>query len=212
MSENKELGTRPLLISGLILGGLIGGPIAALGLSAIGTMFDILNGQKVTLQSSNITSLIDGVSGEDIQNWTKKGFLKASGKKYDEEQICRIYLLNELHDIIGLPKLKQIFDVLINNEDSRFISNKQLTLLYIVCIKEIAEKNLSIDIFEKNVIDPNINQFLKEQKMVISTPNKKKLIQGLLIMLIAYKERLIRNQWQKIYLETYQPIEDESST
>ena len=49
---------------------------------------------------------ITGLEPYAIQNWVKRGFLSApKGKRYDQEQVCRIILINMLKGTLALEQI-----------------------------------------------------------------------------------------------------------
>ncbi len=130
----------------------------------------------VTLsQVCNITELENYI----IQNWVKRGYISAPiSKKYDENQLCRIIIINVLKDVFSIEQVCAMLDFtgnVIKIEDS--------ALYHLFC---------EVSFFAKSSVT-NFNEAMSELKPRLNCPNKtteKNLISILEIMFTAYVSKL----------------------
>ena len=61
-------------------------------------------------------SSITGLESYAVQNWVKRGFLTApKAKRYDQEQVCRIILINMLKGTLALEQICQMLSYVNGN-------------------------------------------------------------------------------------------------
>jgi DNA-binding transcriptional MerR regulator len=93
-------------------------------------------------------SSITGLEPYAIQNWVKRGFLSApKGKRYNQEQVCRIITINMLKGALPLEKicgLLQYINGKLDEEGDDIIDDATLYFLFVklaVHAKQLDDRN-----------------------------------------------------------------------
>lgn len=90
-----------------------------------------LAGGLTLSQVSNIT----GLEPYAVQNWVKRGFLSApKAKRYDQEQVCRLILINMLKGTLALEQICQIISYVngdLTDESDDLIDDAVLYFMFV---------------------------------------------------------------------------------
>lgn len=88
---------------------------------------------------------LTGLEGTTIQNWVKRGWVASpSGKRYDEQQIVRIILINMLRNAMQLEKIIALMSYIngeVNDRSDDIIPDRELFNLMCSIISQVSEKN-----------------------------------------------------------------------
>ena len=141
-------------------------------------------------------SKLSGLEGSTIQNWIKRGWVSSTkGKKYSEQQVLRILLINMLR---GAMKLESIVNLMayINGdvEDTSDDIIDEITLYNILCrIIFTAEDEGA---FAPDIIQKLIARELREcADDIISDEDK--IQKALYVMVMAYRSACLKAEVEK---------------
>lgn len=134
---------------------------------------------------------LTGLKGSTIQNWIKRGWVTATvGKKYTEQQVVRILLINILRDVMKLEDIALLMTYIngkVDDTSDDILHDKELYNLLCKLIVSIEEKGIyTRDEVEKE-IDKNIGSEYKGQE-------REKLNRVLLIMAMGYRSAYLVRQ------------------
>ena len=141
-------------------------------------------------------SKLTGLEGSTIQNWIKRGWVSSTkGKKYDEQQVLRILLINMLR---GTMKLESIVNLMtyINGdvEDTADDIIDEILLFDLLC-KMIFNAE-DEEIFAPEDVRDLIDRELKECDSGI-TSDAEKLSKAMYVMVMAYRSAWLKSEMEK---------------
>ncbi len=128
---------------------------------------------------------LTGLEGYTIQNWVKRGWVESpSGKRYAEQQIVRIILINMLRNAMQLEKIVALMGYINGKVDDRsddIIPDRELFNLLCCVISQISEKNTT----DKSQIMEIIELELRDYKGP-NPDSKQRLESALLCMTLGF--------------------------
>lgn len=136
---------------------------------------------------------LTGLEGTTIQNWVKRGWIESpTGKRYGEQQIVRIILINMLRNSMQLDKIVQIMSYINGRVDDRsddIIPDR--ALFNILCrIIYLADKSATTDKDEiKHIISAELESYTGPQEN-----SKQKLEKAVLCMTLGFISSEIKKQ------------------
>ncbi len=126
-------------------------------------------------------STITGLEPHTVQNWIKRKYIASPvNKKYSQNQLCRIIMINMLKDVFTIDEVCGLFDYLnlpIIKGDGNPIGEDEIYHYFTAILFQI---NGEIDMFDRTVNEV-VNGFEEPQKGC-----KKRLVELLEIMVSAY--------------------------
>ncbi len=141
-------------------------------------------------------SKLSGLEGSTIQNWIKRGWVSSTkGKKYDEQQVLRILLINMLR---GTMKLESIVNLMayINGdvEDTADDIIDEILLFDLLCkmIFNAEDEN----IFAPDEVRALIERELSECESGV-TSDEEKLSNAMFVMVMAYRSAWLKSEMEK---------------
>lgn len=141
-------------------------------------------------------SKLTGLEGSTIQNWIKRGWVSSTkGKKYSEQQVLRILLINMLR---GTMKLESIVNLMayINGdvEDTADDIIDEILLFDLLCkIIFTAEDE---DTFAPEAVKALIGRELRECESGVTT-DEDKLSKAMYVMVMAYRSAWLKSEMEK---------------
>ncbi len=141
-------------------------------------------------------SKLSGLEGSTVQNWIKRGWVSSTkGKKYSEQQVLRILLINMLR---GAMKLESIVNLMayINGdvEDTSDDIIDEITLYNILCrIIFTAEDE---GVFAPDMVEALIERELRECAGDIRS-DEDKLHKAMYVMVMAYRCAFLKSEVDK---------------
>ena len=141
-------------------------------------------------------SKLTGLEGSTIQNWIKRGWVSSTkGKKYDEQQVLRILLINMLR---GTMKLESIVNLMayINGdvEDTADDIIDEILLFDLLC-------RMIFNAEDENIFSPDEVKALIERELSECdsdvTSDKDKLSKAMFVMVMAYRSAWLKTEMEK---------------
>ena len=141
-------------------------------------------------------SKLTGLEGSTIQNWIKRGWVSSTkGKKYDEQQVLRILLINMLR---GTMKLESIVNLMtfINGdvEDTADDIIDEILLFDLLCRMIFNAEDE--EIFAPEDVKALIERELGEYDSGI-TSDADKLSKAMYVMVMAYRSAWLKSEMEK---------------
>lgn len=137
---------------------------------------------------------ITGLEASTIQNWVKRGFVKnPEGKRYGEEQLMRIILINMMHGSLKLEQIAFLMSYINGSVDDRsddILPDKEL---YVLLCGIIYDCGYNLGSVEEN--KTAINSRLGE--MNLTAENRQKLMSALEVILPAVSATVLINKAQE---------------
>lgn len=152
-------------------------------------IFSMTNG----LTLSQVTE-ITGLEGTTIQNWVKRGWVaKPLDKRYGEQQVLRIILINILRGSMKLEHIAELM-VYINGEvedrSDDLVSEKELLNMLELVLRR-CNKDKSLDNIE-NHVHAQLADYIGP-----TADAKERLFNTLVIMALAYISTLLREKCEE---------------
>ena len=151
------------------------------------------------LTLAQVTALT-GLEPSTIQNWVKRGWVKnPEGKRYGEEQVMRIILINMMRGSMQLEQIAFLMAYINGSVDDRaddILPDKDL--FNILCnIIYICEERSALDIdYLDKVIETQI-----EKAKISDIVSAKKLKTALRAMVLAFISTQMRDMAQKAFMQ-----------
>lgn len=147
-------------------------------------------------------SKLTGLEGSTIQNWIKRGWVSSTkGKKYDQQQVLRILLINMLRGTMKLESIARLM-VYINGdvEDTEDDIIDEILLFDLLCkMIFIAEDNA---VFTPDDVRAMIDHELNECESGI-TSDEEKLSKAMYVMIMAYRSAWLKYETEKGMAEIF---------
>jgi DNA-binding transcriptional MerR regulator len=140
-------------------------------------------------------SKLTGLEGTTIQNWIKRGWVSATkGKKYSEQQVIRILLINMLRGAMKLEDIAKLMAYIngdVEDTSDDIISDQ---LLYDILCRIIfnAEDDGT---FSNTYIRKLVSNEVEEYKNEITDNEKMK--KAMYVMVIAYRSGYLKSEMEK---------------
>ena len=134
---------------------------------------------------------LTGLKGSTIQNWIKRGWVTATiGKKYTEQQVVRILLINILRDVMKLENIATLMTYIngkVDDTSDDILHDKELYNLLCRLIASIEEKGIYTQDEIKKEIDQSISVECQGEE-------RKRLNRVLFIMVMGYRSSYLVRQ------------------
>lgn len=145
-------------------------------------------------------SEVTGLEHSTIQNWVKRGWVKnPEGKRYGEEQLMRIILINMMRGSMQLDQITFLMSYINGSVDDRsddILPDKEL--FNILC--SVIYKCDSNAIYDTEKLDSIIDESI-EKAILHDDVSKKKLKVALKAMVLAILSTRMRELAQKAFIE-----------
>ena len=140
-------------------------------------------------------SSITGLEPYAIQNWVKRGFLSApKGKRYNQEQVCRIITINMLKGALPLEKICSLMQYIngdLADDSDDIIDDAVLYFMFVKLAARIQQLN-----------DPQEREQMRQQVMSEyqePIPGAKQRVEKVLqIMLTAWVAERLRQEAERM--------------
>lgn len=136
---------------------------------------------------------LTGLEGSTIQNWVKRGWVeRPNGKRYGEQQIVRIILINMLRNSMQLEKIIALMGYINGDVDDRsddIIPDRELFSVICSVISQVDKKQTA----DKDVIKEIIEKELKDY-VGPNEDSKQKLEGAVLCMTLGFLASEIKKE------------------
>lgn len=149
---------------------------------------------------------LTGLEGSTIQNWVKRGWVeRPTGKRYGEQQIVRIVIINMLRNSMQLDKIIALMTYINGQVDDRsddIIPDRELFSLLCAVIHEADEQQTTNREKLAEIIEQHLSQYHGP-----NADSKEKLERAVLCMVLGFvaselKNRQIQNTISWAYKHT----------
>ena len=141
-------------------------------------------------------SKLTGLEGSTIQNWIKRGWVSATkGKKYSQQQVLRILLINMLRGAMKLEQIASLMEFINGDvEDTSDDIIDEIQLYNILCrIIFTAEYEIA---FKPDAVRTLISRELADCADQVRL-NEKKLRDAMYVMVMAYRSGYLKAEMEK---------------
>ena len=148
-------------------------------------------------------SKLTGLKGSTIQNWIKRGWVASTvDKKYNEQQVLRIILINILRDVMKLEDIASLMSYIngkVEDQSDDILHDKELynLLCRLICVTD--KKSIHKPEQVAKEIDRNLPAEHKGEE-------RKRLNEVLLIMVLGYRasylKRMIDREFDSAVMKT----------
>ena len=136
---------------------------------------------------------LTGLEGSTIQNWVKRGWVeRQTGKRYGEQQIVRIVIINMLRNSMQLDKIIALMTYINGQVDDRsddIIPDRELFSLLCAVIHEADEQQTT----NREKLAAIIEQHLAQYRGP-NADSKEKLERAVLCMVLGYVASELKKQ------------------
>ena len=165
------------------------------GFANLAPLFSVTGG----LTLSQICA-IAGVELTTVQNWIKRGWVAhPENKRYKENHLARIIILNMLRNAFQLEKIAVILRFINGSADDRgddILPDSALYTRLCVIIDQVLTQNLTSTEDVRQCVTENTEQFSEP-----FAGAKEKLISSLTVMTLAYLASEIKLKAERLYAE-----------
>ena len=141
-------------------------------------------------------SKLTGLEGSTIQNWIKRGWVSATkGKKYSQQQVLRILLINMLRGAMKLEQIASLMEYINGDvEDTSDDIIDEIQLYNLLCrIIFTAEDEIA---FRPEAVRTLISRELADCADQVRL-NEKKLRDSMYVMVMAYRSGVLKAEMEK---------------
>lgn len=141
---------------------------------------------------------LTGIEGSTIQNWIKRGWVVPTvGKKYGEQQVVRIMLINILRGTIKLEDIARLMEYINGQVDDLSDDIMHDTELYNLMCQLLTEMSLK-NLHSREEIEQEIENRLDDS---LESKSRDRLKRVLLIMILGYRASYYRRMAEAEYEE-----------
>lgn len=145
---------------------------------------------------------LTGLEGTTIQNWVKRGWVESpTGKRYGEQQIVRIILINMLRNAMQLEKIIALMSYINGKVDDRsddIIPDRELFSVMCSIISQVSNKNTTDKEEIKAIIESELRDYTGPNE-----DSKQKLEAAVLCMTLGFIASEIKkdsdNEFSKLF-------------
>ena len=140
-------------------------------------------------------SKLTGLEGTTIQNWIKRGWVSGTkGKKYSEQQVVRILLINMLRGAMKLEDIAKLMNFINGDvEDTSDDIIADVALYDMLC--KIIFNAEDEGIFTTDSIRRQVRREINEKSKDIK--DGEKLAKAMYIMVLAYRSGWLKSEMEK---------------
>lgn len=143
---------------------------------------------------------LTGLEASTIQNWVKRGWVKnPEGKRYGEEQVVRIILINMMRGSMQLEQIAYLLAYINGSVEDRsddILPDRELFNILCSIIYICEQKSMSDTTYLDKVIDAQI-----ENSGINDFVSQKRLKTALRAMVLAFLSTKMREEAQKAFLQ-----------
>lgn len=144
-------------------------------------------------------SKLTGLRGSTIQNWIKRGWVASTvDKKYSEQQVLRILLINILRDVMKLEDIAALMSYIngkVEDLSDDILHDKELYNLLCKLICDVDRKQIYQPDEVALEIDKNLDGSYKGEE-------RKRLNEVLLIMVLCYRCAYLKRHVEAEFVKT----------
>lgn len=143
---------------------------------------------------------LTGLEASTIQNWVKRGWVKnPEGKRYGEEQVVRIILINMMRGSMQLEQIAFLLAYINGSVEDRsddILPDRELFNILCSIIYICEQKSMSDTAYLDKVVDAQI-----ENSGINDHVSQKRLRTALRAMVLAFLSTQMREEAQKAFLQ-----------
>lgn len=181
---------------------LIPGTVLKFNISAAEDCYSVISPLLTVTKGLTLAQVraLTGLEASTIQNWVKRGWVKnPEGKRYGEEQVVRIILINMMRGSMQLEQIAYLLAYINGSVEDRsddILPDRELFNILCSIIYICEQKSMSDTAYLDKVIDVQI-----ENSGINDLVSQKRLKTALRAMVLAFLSTKMREEAQKAFLQ-----------